>query len=65
MSFFEYWKTELELWQKIIFIVGIILMLTVFLPITLCTIPFGIMIYVICVVGEWYEWYDINATHNN
>lgn len=57
MSFFEYWKTELELWQKIIFIVGIILMLTVFLPITLCIIPLGIMIYVICIVGEWYERY--------
>lgn len=57
MSFFEYWKTELELWQKIIFIVGIILMLTVFLPVTLCFIPFGIMIYVICIVSEWYEWY--------
>lgn len=57
MSFFEYWKTELELWQKIIFIVGIILMLTVFLPITLYIIPFGIMIYVICIVSEWYERY--------
>ena len=57
MSFFEYCKTELELWQKIIFIVGIILMLTVFLPVTLCIIPFGIMIYVICIVSEWYERY--------
>lgn len=57
MSFFEYWKTELELWQKIIFIVGIILMLTVFLPITLVFIPFGIIVYIICIVCEWYEWY--------
>lgn len=57
MSFIEYWKTELELWQKIIFIIGIILMLTVFLPITLCIIPFGIIIYIIHIVCEWYEWY--------
>lgn len=57
MSFFEYWKTELELWQKIIFIIGIILMLTVFLPITFYLIPFGIIIYIICIVCEWYEWY--------
>lgn len=57
MSFIEYWKTELELWQKIIFIIGIILMLTVFLPITFCIIPFGIIIYIIYIVCEWYEWY--------
>lgn len=57
MSFIEYWKTELELWQKIIFIVGIILMLTVFLPITLLIIPLGIITYIIYIVCEWYEWY--------
>lgn len=57
MSFIEYWKTELELWQKIIFIIGIILMLTVFLPITFCIIPFGIITYIIYIVCEWYEWY--------
>lgn len=57
MSFIEYWKTELELWQKIIFIVGIILMLTVFLPITLIIIPFGVIGYIICIVGDWYEWH--------
>lgn len=57
MSFLEYWKTELKLWQKIIFIVGIILMLTVFLPVTLIIIPFGIISYIIYIVGDWYEWY--------
>ena len=57
MSFFEYWKTELKLWQKIIFIVGIILMLTVFLPITLVIMSLGIIIYIIYIVNEWYERY--------
>lgn len=57
MSFLEYWKTELKLWQKIIFIVGVILMLTVFLPVTLVIIPIGVISYIIYIVGGWYEWY--------
>ena len=53
-SFVEFWKNELELWQKILFVVGIIIALTVFLPYTILFTLLGFVVYAGHLILEWY-----------
>lgn len=55
MSFFEYWKNHLELWQKVLFAIGIVCLLTVFLPVTIAIIPAVLIIYLFYIIYDWFD----------